>query len=73
MHENRRTVKILLPDGQLLPLAGMEVRFEPFYPDAIRQQLPAAEAETVAFVCLDATGEETARIKMSALLGYLID
>ncbi|HET7034445.1 MAG TPA: hypothetical protein VFI42_02080 [Thermomicrobiaceae bacterium] len=71
MHEHQRTIKIVLPDGELLTLLGAEVRFEPFYPESIRARLPTAEAEVVALVCLNTHGEEVARIKMNAIVGYL--
>ena len=73
MYEHRRAIKIVLPDGELLTLLGTEVRFELFYPEAVRPNLPSAEAETMALVCLDGEGHEVGRIKMSGILGYLTE
>ncbi len=73
MYEHRRTIKIVLPDGELPTLLGAEVRFEPFYPEAVRSKLPTGEAETVALVCLDSDGHEVGRIKMNGILGYLTE
>lgn len=73
MYERERAIKILLPDGQLLALLGNEVRFEPFDPEAVRPQIPPAEAEAIALVCLNKEGQEVGRIKMSAILGYLTE
>lgn len=73
MQQHRRAIKILLPDGELLTLLGSEVRFEPFYPEHLRAQLPPSEAETIALVCLDVEGREVGRVKMSAILGYLTE
>lgn len=73
MYDHRRAIKIILPDGELLTLLGAEVRFESFYPEAIRNQVAPSEAETVALVCLDGEGREVGRIKMSGILGYLTE
>ena len=73
MHQHRRAIKILLPDGELLTLLGSEVRFEPFYPEELHTRLPASEAETIALVCLDSNGQEVGRVKMNAILGYLTE
>ena len=73
MYDRPRAIKIVLPDGELLTLLGAEVRFEPFYPESIRVSLPSVEAEAIALVCLNTRGEEVARIKMNASIGYLTE
>ena len=73
MYEHQRAVKLLLPDGQLVTLLGSEIRFEHFYPEEFRPQLPTTEAEAIALVCFNGQGQEVGRIKMSALLGYLME
>jgi hypothetical protein len=73
MYDHRRTVKIVLPSGDLLSLLGVDVRFEPFYPKPLHAQLPSGAADLIALVCLDAEGHEVGRIRMDAILGYLME
>jgi hypothetical protein len=73
MYETQSSVKVLLPNGELLTLLGQTVRFELFYPEEIRGHITPEEATTTALVCLDRDGQEVARIKMAAILGYLFE